>query len=126
MPNLNDSKLALAQKLKAQCKDKKALEILNNIENVDDFTVEEQNRFYLLQSSLFYHLSPYTKALDTADWVLQKNIKTGNILVMLDAFLARGKALFRLGKTEECYNSILKCEELIFRIENHVPVSEHP
>ncbi|MHA1518896.1 MAG: tetratricopeptide repeat protein [Promethearchaeota archaeon] len=118
LPNLNDYKLALAQKLKDQCKDKEALEILNNIENVDDFTIDEQNSFYLLQSSLFYHLSPYTKALDTADWVLQKNIKTGNILVMLDAFLARGKALFRLGKTEECYNSILKCEAFISRIKD--------
>ncbi len=64
MPNLNDYKLELAQKLKDQCKDKEALEILNNIENVDDFTIDEQNCFYLLQSSLFYHLSPYTKALD--------------------------------------------------------------
>ncbi len=26
--------------------------------------------------------------------------------------LARGIALLRLGKTDECYNSILKCEEL--------------
>lgn len=118
MPNQTNDKIAHAQKLNDQSKIKEALEILNSIENVNDLTVDEQISFYLLQSSLFLQLGQFNKALDKADWVIQKCIKTGNDLVMFDASLARGKALNKLEKTEDCYNSILKCEELISRIKD--------
>ena len=118
MPNLENDKIAHAQKLKDQSKIKEALEILSDIENVNELTVDEQISFYLLQSSLFLEFGQFNKALDTADWVFQKCINTGNDLVMFDASLARGKALNQLEKTEDCYNSILKCEELISRIKD--------
>ena len=118
MPNQTKDKISYAQKLMDQCKDKEALEILENIENVNELSVDEQIRYYLLQSSLFYQLGQENNALDTADKVFQISMKTGNDLVTLDASIARGKALFRLGKTEECYNSILKIEDLISRIKN--------
>ena len=118
MPNLKNDQITHAQKLTDQSKYKEALEILSNIENVNKLTVDEKIRFYLLQSFLFYHLGEYTKALDTADWIFKKSIKTGNDLVMLDGSLARGRSLYRLGKNKECYISILKSEELISLIKN--------
>ena len=118
MSNQTQDKITLAQNLKDQCKFKEALETLSNIENVIELTVDEQISFFLLQSSLFYNLLQDNKALDAADWVYQKSIETGNDFVMLDASLARGKALMALRKNNECYNSISKCEELISKIKN--------
>ncbi|MHA1474713.1 MAG: tetratricopeptide repeat protein, partial [Promethearchaeota archaeon] len=118
MPNQTNDKIVHAHELKDQCKYKEAHEILSSIENVNKLTVDDQISFYLLQSFLFYELSQFNKALDAADWVFQKSIKSGNDLAMLDSSLARGKALIISGKAEECYNSILKCEELISRIKD--------
>ncbi|MHA1561959.1 MAG: tetratricopeptide repeat protein [Promethearchaeota archaeon] len=118
MANQTRDKIAQAQNLKEQCKFKKVLEILSNIENVNELSVNEQISFYLLQSFCFFCLDQYNKALDAADWVFQKGKKTGNELVMLDASLARGRALLRLLKSKEIYKSILKCEELIYRIKD--------
>ena len=118
MPNLENDKIVHSQNLKDQSKIKEALEILSDIENVNDLTVDEQISFYLLQSSLFSSLYQHNKALNAVDQVFQKCIKTGNDLVMLDAYLTRGHALWGLGKNKECYDSILKCEELISRIKD--------
>jgi tetratricopeptide (TPR) repeat protein len=60
-----------------------------------------------------------SKALDTADLAFQKGLEIGNDLVMLDASLAKGNVLAWHGKEKDCYNSILKCEELISRIKDH-------
>ncbi len=118
MPNQTNDKIAHAQKLNDQFKYKEALEILNNIENVNELSQDDQITFYLLQSYLFLNLGQFNEALDTANWVFKNCIKNGNDLIMLDASLVMGKVLFRLGKNEECYNSILKCEELISKIKD--------
>jgi len=118
LPNLENDKLALAQKLKDRSKYREALDILRNIENVNDLPVDEQIRFYLLQSFLFFELGLYSKALDAADWVFQKSIETENNLAMLDASIARSSAFYGLGKKEECDNSILKCEDIFSRLKD--------
>jgi tetratricopeptide (TPR) repeat protein len=119
LPNQTQDKITHAQNLKDQCKFKEALETLSNIENVNELTVDDQIRFYLLQSYLFYTFMQISKALDTADLAFQKGLEIGNDLVMLDASLAKGNVLAWHGKEKDCYNSILKCEELISRIKDH-------
>ena len=47
LPNQTNVKITHAQKLKDQFKYKEALEILSNIENVNELTVDEQISFYL-------------------------------------------------------------------------------
>ncbi|MHA1474562.1 MAG: tetratricopeptide repeat protein [Promethearchaeota archaeon] len=118
MPNQTQDKITHAQKLKDQCKFKEALEILCNIENVNELTEDDQISFYLLQSVLFFAHGQYNKTLDIADWVFQKNLKTGNEFLMLDASLARGFVLIWNGEIKACNNSILKCEELILKIKD--------
>lgn len=130
LPNLSNDKLAQARKLMDQFKYKDALEILNKIlenefeyrealgilnkiENVNELTVDEQNSFFLIQSSIFFRRGQYNKALDAVEKVLQQCIKTGDEILILKASLARGWILLRLGKTDESNISILKCNELI-------------
>jgi len=118
LPNLENDQLAQAQKLKDQCKYKEALETLTTIENANELTADDQIRFYLLQSRLFYVFGQMTKVLDTADLVYKKSKEIGNDLGMLDASLSKGIALRDLGKYKEWYHSILECEELISKIKD--------
>ena len=104
--------------MKDQCKYKETLELLSTIENINELTADDQISFYLLQSFLYSILYQQPKALDAADLAYVKSEEIGNDLGMLDASLARGLALGRVLKTEECYNSILKCEEVIANLKD--------
>ncbi|MHA1646055.1 MAG: tetratricopeptide repeat protein, partial [Promethearchaeota archaeon] len=89
-----------------------------SIEDIDKLPIDEQYRFYLLKSNLFYLLGQYKDSLDVSEILIHKCMQFGNELICFDAFLIEGKTLLWLGKYKECLKTLLKCEEILSVIED--------
>ena len=68
--------------------------------------------YFLEKVALQYGLGEYKEAFEQADWVFNNSNDKGYEIIHLDASLARGELLFRLGRANElkksvCINAII-------------------
>ncbi len=116
VPKINNETIKLAKHYFDTFQYQEALTLIINYDKAHTLSLEEQLAYFLLEIELFYSLAWYQDALKAAKWVFQKSEEINNILTMLDASLAIGKASLRLGDNNASFENICLSEQLLEKI----------
>jgi len=105
--------LNLANEMIEEEKIFEALEFLNSLEPIDEFTDREKTIFYTLKSEIHEILFKNQKAYETAEKGIQFAKKIGNGIEVVDAYLKMGKCLLSMGKFKESIDLLEKSSEIL-------------
>ncbi|MHA1673838.1 MAG: tetratricopeptide repeat protein [Promethearchaeota archaeon] len=118
VPKINNETIKQAKHYFDTFRYQEALTLIINYDKVHTLSLEEQLAYCLLEIDIFYSFAWYKDALEAAKWVFQKSEEINNILIMLDASLAIGKASLRLGDNKASFENICLSEKLIEKIDD--------
>ncbi|MBD3192192.1 MAG: tetratricopeptide repeat protein [Candidatus Heimdallarchaeota archaeon] len=115
-----DESLERIKKLIDESEFEKALEIIEKIEQAPDITTEQRLNCMILRSNVFNNISKYEEGLEIAQQAFQESQTISNDLITLDALIAIGDQLYRLGRFKEGLEFIEKGEELLTKVKKEI------
>ena len=90
-----------------------ALEFLNSLEQVNEYTEREKSVFYTLNSEIHCILNNYQKSYEMAEKAIQSAKKIDNGLEVVDALLRMGRILTSMGKNKESMDYLEESFEIL-------------
>ncbi len=105
--------LQLARDMIEEEKILEALEYLNSLEPVDEYTEQEKTVFYTLNSEIHFILNNYHKSYEYAEKGIQFAKKIDKGLEVVDALIRMGIILISMGKNKESIDYLEESSDIL-------------
>ncbi|WP_371805098.1 tetratricopeptide repeat protein [Candidatus Lokiarchaeum ossiferum] len=111
--NNENQHLKAARQCSMEQRHETVLTELEKIQELDQLSPVDQCEFFILKSKALNKLNQYHEALDLAEKGLTLAMKGNSTLMLVESLTAKGTAEFRLGKNDECFESIQQIKKVI-------------
>jgi len=107
------SELSQAKQLMSESKFKEAIEVINELEDKKDLTLQDQLEIHHLKSSLLLELGYLNEALKYAELAYKESQQLKNNLQIIDVLLTKSDILGRSSRKNESLKTIIEAEQIL-------------
>ena len=101
MQSLKPDELSSIKQLKKEGKFKEAIEVINTLGDIKDFTVQDKFEIHRLKSSLFFEIGRFNEALQYIELAYKESQQLEDILQVFDVLLYKSGILWRSDRDTE-------------------------
>ncbi len=112
-PDIISEKLQNMNQLFTQGLYFKALDALDDFEQIEDLTPKDQLSCHILKSNIYYELGEFTDALKLAEQACSMSQELGNKPLLIDSYITKAWALLELRDLDAVLNLLSKGEDLL-------------
>ena len=113
MVNSFKTELSQAKNLYEEYRYKDALQIINDLEKKQNYTVQEQFEIHYLKSSLLHELGHMIEALEYAELAYKESQQLKNNLQIINVLISKIILLLRCTRIKEAQKTIIKTEQVL-------------
>jgi tetratricopeptide (TPR) repeat protein len=99
-----------------------ALQMINELENEEDFSLQEQFDYHHLKGSLLFEQGYMDEALEYVDLAYKESQKLKNNLLTLDTILTKSNIFRYSGRLDNAINCVNKAEQLLNTLDHISPL----